>query len=294
MKSGYRMRFKLLIILLLSALTFSRAGVFDSRYPSARATAMSEAFVAAANDVWASYYNPAGLAQVDKFQFASAFQRPFGRTFFSNSFFAAAMPLPGKYGSASLVFESYGVKYQGVDLSSEYTATFSHGFYLLNDIHSSLSFGYNLRYYHWSLANSVGGLDLGSAGAFGLDLGLQASLYQRTYVGVYVCNVNAPTLGVETKHDLPQRITAGAAYRPVTGLITSISFDKTLGYDMQIHGGFEFLPVEWLALRLGAGTDPNRFSAGIGLNYFGFSFDYSFISHPVLPETHKFGLIYQL
>jgi len=294
MNSGYKMRFKLTMIFLLLMLTFLRAGVFDSRYPSARATGMSEAYTAAANDVWASYYNPAGLSQVDKFQFASALQRPFGQTFFSNSFFAAAMPLPEGYGSASLTFEAYGVKYQGVNISSENTATLSHGFYLLNDIHSSLAFGYNLRYYHWSLAKSVGGLDLGSAGTFGLDFGLQAALYHRTYAGIYVYNVNAPSLGAETKHDLPQRVAAGAAYKPVTGLLTSITFDKTLGYDMQILGGFEFVPVKWLALRLGAGTDPNSFSAGIGLNYLGFHIDYSFHSHPVLPETHKFGLIYQL
>ncbi|HID37933.1 MAG TPA: hypothetical protein EYP36_00255 [Calditrichaeota bacterium] len=170
----------------------------------------------------------------------------------------------------------------------------SHAFYLLNDIHSSLSFGYNLKYYHWNLANSVEGLELGSAGTFGLDLGMQASLYQRTWVGVYVYNVNAPTLGAAMKHDLPQRIVAGAAYRPVSGLTTSIAFDKTIGYDMQMQGGFEFQPVKWLALRLGGSTDPNRFSAGLGLNYFGFRFDYSFHSHPVLPETHKFGISYQL
>jgi len=282
------------LLIFLTLIGLGRAGVFDGRYPSARATAMSEAYVAVANDAWAAYYNPAGLAQLNRYQFASAWQRPFSQTFFSNAFFAAAMPLPQKWGSASLTFETYGVKYNGTQLSVENTATLSHGFYFLNDIHSSLSFGYNLRYFYWKLGTSVGGLDLGSAGTFGLDVGLQASVYRRTYVGVYVYNINAPTLGAATKHDLPQRIVAGAAYRPVSGLITSIAFDKTLGYEMQMEGGFEFIPVKWLSLRLGASTSPNRFSAGIGLNYRGLRLDYSFHTHPVLPETHKFGIAYQL
>ena len=279
----------LFFILLINGL---QAGAFDARYPSARASAMGDGFVAVANDVWASYYNPAGLAAVGNYQVASAFQRPFSQSFYSNTFIGGAIPLSQKYGTFGVSFENYGVTYRGKNLSSEMTSTFSHGFYLLNDMHSSLSAGYNLKYYHMDLGESVDGLKLGSAGTFGLDVGMQASLYERTYVGVYVYNINAPVLGADSKHNLPQRLVIGAAYRPVTGLITTLSFDKTVGFDTQLQGGFEYLPAPWLALRLGAGTDPNRFSAGIGLNFFGFQLDYSFVNHPVLPETHKFGLTY--
>ena len=286
------MNFNKLIVLMMLLLSGLQAGVFDARYPSARATGMNDAFVAVANDVWASYYNPAGLARIDNYQVASAVQRPFNQTFFSNAFVGAAVPINNRYGNMSISFETYGVHYDGQDLSSEMTTSFSHGFYLLNDVHSSLSVGYSLKHYYWDLGESVSGIELGSAGTFGMDVGLQASLYERTFVGVYVYNINAPTLGSETKRELPQRLVIGAAYRPVSGLLTSIAFDKTLGFDMQIHGGMEYYPVQWLALRVGAGTDPNRFSAGLGLNYKGAHLDYSFMTHPVLPETHKFGLSY--
>lgn len=279
----------LLFILLINGL---QAGAFDARYPSARASAMGDGFVAVANDVWASYYNPAGLAAVGNYQVGTAFQRPFSQSFYSNTFIGGAVPISPKFGTMSVSFESYGVSYRGQDLSTEMTSTFSHGFYLLNDMHSSLSVGYNLKYYHMNLGESVDGLKLGSAGTFGLDIGMQASLYERTYVGVYAYNINAPVLGENTKHNLPQRLVIGAAYRPLTDLITTLSFDKTVGFDTQLQGGFEYLPAPWLALRLGAGTDPNRFSAGMGINFFGFQLDYSFVNHPVLPETHKFGLTY--
>ncbi len=287
------MKKKTVLLIIFLGLQGLYAGLFDGRYPSARATAMSDAYVAVTGDVWSTYYNPAGLARLHSYQVASAAQRPFNRTFFNNAFFGAAAPLPGAFGTFAVAFETFGVTYNGNNLSDEITLTMSHGFYLMQDIHSSLAFGYNLKYYHWTLGQSVGGLDLGSGNAFGVDAGLQASVYERTFVGVYVYNLNAPTMGSSTKHDLPQRIVVGAAYIPVTGITTSIAFDKTIGFDTQLQGGFEFLPVRWLALRLGASTEPNRFTAGIGINYRGVHLDYSFQTHPVLPETHKFSLMYQ-
>lgn len=281
------------ICLLLLIVVTAQAGVFDGRYPSARATAMSEAFVAVANDVWAAYYNPAGLAELNSYQFGSAVQRPFNQSFMSNSFFAAALPLPGSFGSAALTMEFYGLKYQGRSMISETTTTLSHGFYLLKDIQSTLALGYNLRWYHLSLGESVEGRELGSSGTLGVDVGLQAALFYRTYLGVYAYNLNAPKLGSQLKHELPQRLVIGAAYRPVTGLMTTLNFDKTVGFDTFLEGGFEFEPAPWLALRVGASTSPNRFSAGFGINYHGIHLDYSFRNHPVLPETHKIGLMYQ-
>lgn len=285
------MKIRLFIILLL-LIRFSTAGVFADRYPSVRATGMSNAYVAVANDVWAAYYNPAGLAQLKNYEAGFTYQKPFNLSFFKNVFLSAAVPLPQKYGTMGVSFENFGVEYGGDWLSSEYTATLSHGFYLLNDIHSSLSFGYNLSYYYWKLAESVGGIDLGSAGTFGLSVGLQASLYTRTHIGVYVYNINTPKIGAETLHELPQRIVVGAAYRPFTGLTTSLTMNRIVGYETQVEGGFEFYVLKYLSFRLGASTQPNRFSAGFGLRSLGIQIDYAFRNHPILAETHQFGIIY--
>ncbi len=232
---------------------------------------------------------------------------PFGYSFFRNYFIIGAAGLPDEYGAISFSFQGFGVNYLGNELSTEYTAALSHGFYLMKDIHSSLSLGYNLKFYHWKLGESVGtwvdlpdwrgyylddGLSLGSASSYGIDIGAQASLYGRTFVGVYLLNINAPTIGANTRHDLPQRIVIGAAYKPQSGVTTSLSFNKAVGYDTQIEGGFEFQIVEYFALRLGAGTNPNRFSGGFGINIEGINFDYALRTHPVLSETHLFGLSY--
>jgi len=267
-----------------------KAGLFDDRLPSARATAMSGAVVALTGDVWSPYYNPAALSGVGNYQIGASYQIPFNLSFFRNYFISAVVPT--SFGTAAVTMQNFGVKYQGNDLSAEYTFGVSHGFYLLKDIHSSLSAGYNLKYYHWSLGESVDGLELGSGSAFGLDLGLQGSIYSRTYIGLYILNINTPKIGALTKYDLPQRIVAGLAYQPVTELITAISFNKTVGYDIQVEGGFEYQIIPLLALRLGAGTSPNRFSGGVGFAYENIRFDYALRTHPVLSETHQFGLSY--
>ena len=287
---------RLILLIMIFTLFFAQtyAGVFDDRYPSARATAMSNAYVAVANDVWAGYSNPAGLADLRQYEFGFAIQRPYNMKFFRNGFLGVALPLPQQYGTIGLLAETFYVDYNGNQLFVENTIGLSHGFYLLNDVHSSLSAGYNLKYYYWDLGESVGGLELGSAGTFGVDVGLQASIYGRTQVGVYVYNINGPTIGSEVSHDLPKRVVIGAAYKPYTGLTTSLAIEKAIGYDTQVQGGFEFFLVDWLALRAGASTNPSRFSAGFGLMYGGFQLDYSFQTHDVLAETHKFGFIYRL
>ncbi len=286
---------KIRIILLFTIFYGSvQAGLFDDRFPSARASAMSGSFVAVSNDVWAGYYNPAGLARVGNNQFGASYQIPFNLNFFRSFFVSGVMPLPENFGTAGVSFQDFGVDFMGNSLSSEYTFAFSHGFYLMKDIHSALTVGYNLKYYYWDLGESVGGLNLGSAGTFGMDVGFQASLYQRTWVGVYFLNLNAPQIGEFTKHDLPQRIVIGAAYMPQNGVTTSISMNKTIGLQTQIEGGFELDVMEYVSIRLGVSTEPNRFSGGIGIHYEGFNFDYALRTHPVLSETHQFALQYSI
>ncbi len=270
----------------------AKAGLFDDRYPSPKATAMGGAGTAINGDVWASYYNPANLSAIEKIQIGTSYLRLFNLSFFKNFFGAAAYPLPQKYGTASFSVQYFGVDYEGENLSGEYTFAFSHGFFLLNDIHSSLSLGYSLKAYHWTLGTSVEGVDLGSSTTLGIDVGLQASIYSRTYLGVYFLNINSPQVGAITKHDLPQRIVIGIAYQPYDGVTTSLDFNRLIGVgDMQLLGGAEFNVFHNMFLRFGGTTNPNRFSAGLGIQYAQFKIDYAMLTHNELGETHQFGMI---
>ena len=283
----------ILILLFIISITFQMsAGLFDDRYPSAKATAMGGAGTAVGNDVWASYYNPAYLSGIDKIQVGTSYLRLFNLSFFKNFFGAAAYPLPKNYGTASFSVQYFGVEYEGNNLNGEYTFALSHGFYLLKDIHSSLAAGYSIKAYYWDLGESQQFGDLGNSTTLGIDIGLQASIYSRTYLGVYFLNINAPQVGEVTKHDLPQRIAIGIAYQPYDGVTTSLDFNRLIGVgDMQLLGGAEFNVFRNLFLRFGGTTNPNRFSAGLGIQYAQFKIDYALMTHNELGETHQFGLI---
>lgn len=284
--------------LLLAAFLCSsslQAGLFDDRFPSARVMGMGGAGVASAEGLWASYYNPAALSQARNIQLGSSYQRLFNLNFFKNYFAAGVYPLPEKYGALSLSFQYFGVDYQGENLSGEYTFALSHGFNLLEDINSSLSFGYTLKAYYWTLGTSVEGLDLGSSATFGVDVGLRASVYSRTSIGVYFLNLNAPQIGEFTQYDLPQRIVAGISYQPYDGVTTSLDFNRLVGAnDLEAWGGAEFQVFQYIYLRFGGTTNPNRFSFGVGVNASHFNLDYSLRTHSELGETHLVGLSYQL
>lgn len=296
MKNTLKIAILLISLGILLPLQIS-AGLFDDRFPSPRIAAMGGAGVSIDNSVWAAYYNPAGLSRLSSGQVGASYIRLYNMSFFKNFFGAAAYPLPGKYGTLSLNFQFFGVDYtvgdEGGNISGEYTFALSHGFYLLKDINSSLALGYSIKGYHWNLGTSVEGIKLGSTTALGLDVGLQASVYSRTYLGVYFLNINSPQVGQFTKYDLPQRIVAGISYQPYDGVTTSLDLNHLIGFQQtEVWGGAEFQVFKYIFLRFGGTTTPNRFSAGVGLNIRNLSIDYGLRTHSELGETHSMGLIY--
>lgn len=285
----------LALLMVVAFVSPASAGLFDDRYPSPRVLAMGGAGVATANTVWASYYNPSGLSRLSNFQVGSSYMRLYNLEFFNNIFGAAALPINTRYGGVSVSFQHFGVDYRGESVSGETTIAISHGFYLLNDIQSSLALGYSLKSYHLNFGTSVDGLELGSAMTYGIDVGLQASVYSRTHIGLYFLNINNPQVGEGVKHDLPQRIVAGIAYQPYDGVTTTFDLNRLLGADdMEFWGGAEFDIIKFLTFRFGGTTNPGRFSAGVGIKIEKLSIDYGMRTHSELGETHSIGIRYGL
>lgn len=284
---------KFLIVFLIIATTLpALAGLFDDRLPSPKVTAMGGAGTAINDEVWAAYYNPANLSSIDRIQVGTSYLRLFNLSYLKSFFIAGAYPLPKKYGTLSLNVQYFGVDYRGQNLNGEYTFSLSHGFTVLEDIHSSLSFGYSLKAYYWTLGESKEYGDLGSSTTFGLDVGLSASVYQRTHLGVYLLNINSPSVGTTVKHDLPERVVVGLAYQPYDGVTTTFDINRLIGArETQFFAGAEFNVFRYLFLRFGGTSNPNRLSAGLGIKIAQFIFDYALLTHNELGETHQFGLI---
>jgi len=278
-----------LVLVLLLAGGAQAAGVFDNLALSPRARAMGGAFVALSDDETAVFTNPAALSMLSEIGVYSSYGDLYGYDFLMLGSGAAAFPTP--YGTIGVGIRYLNVEYGGNDLENEYTTTVAHGFTVMEDAHSSLSFGYSLNLYGLSYpTESVGGEDLGSANTFGLDVGVLGTLRGRTRFGLFVKNLNNPKLGDPDPKDLPQWFAAGVCYSPYAGVATSLELQKQDTEDLRASAGFEFDLTDYATLRGGLQNQPNRLSVGFGTHWRMIRFDYSYTSHATLPGSHHYGL----
>jgi hypothetical protein len=136
----------------------------------------------------------------------------------------------------------------------------------------------------------VTGLDPGGATGVGFNVGAIATVRERTRVGFQALNVNGPRLGGRDHQDLARCVSAGIAYVPYPGVQTVLDVCHELGEAVQYRGGAEFEVAEFLWLRTGVRTEPQAFTAGLGLHWNAIRFDYGYSTGGVLGETHQFGL----
>ena len=185
-----------LVLALWLALSVSTAmAAFDNLSVSPRARAMGDAGVAVADDAFASYLNPAGLAGMPAAQLGTSYLRPYGLSFTDLIYVGGVLPLGGRSGVLGFGVRRFGVNSQDVDLLTESTYTVSHGLTLYEDLHSVIRFGSAVNVYNLEFGPTLGELDPGSDTVFGFDLGLLVTLRERTRLGVFVKNANNPQIG---------------------------------------------------------------------------------------------------
>ena len=286
----------LLLLLMIGSLS---AQVFTDSWPGAAAGAgAGGAQVAVNQNMWAHSYNPAGLAFADKVGGGFAFNSPGSYGFASLSMFTAVLPINEKFGAISFHGDMLRTKNGETVLSSENALGVTHAFHLLKDLRSSFSVGYSLNFLFVNYGQSAGlsgdgsdGIDLGSVYGLGLDVGIQASLRDRAWMGVAVENINAPKFGSsESEAQAPRKFLAGLGYMPYYGLTTSFEVEKVAGRDAQYRMGLDYAITEWFNVRAGVSTYPSQLTFGFGVKQSFFRLDYAYVSHPVLNGTHFFTL----
>lgn len=282
----------IVVIILTSAGAAQVASYGVIPYP--RSSAIGGGYAGIADDPGAAFFNPAGLAMIEGIEASLSYQRPYGLSFFDDFAGSIALPL-NRYGTTALSVQNFSVSYQGYDLSAERVVALSYGVTLHRDIHSAMAMGATAKWLYWKLGDSVpdasgSPVSLGSASTFGLDVGVQASLWQRTRVGAALINVNSPTLGDPTPHDLPQIFRAGISYEPLATIATVIGAERILGEPVEFSAGSEAWIFPELALRVGITSDPNRLTAGFGIRIRQFLLDYAYLTHPQLPGTHQISI----
>ena len=265
--------------------------------PGSRASAMGEAYTAVGGDAGAPYFNPAAATWFPSTEFS--FMHVSYLTDASLEHFAVLT------GSRSLRF--------GLGLYLGKTADFErrdntptddplgrfdeHNFtassFWAIPVSDKLGIGSSFK---WAYQK----LDIEDASAFAVDLGAIYAHSPVLSLGASVRNLGTRPKFIAESFDLPREFRLGAAYdfresRKLKGLL--LSTDYILANwgenNSRLNIGSEYTYQNLISLRLGysLGYESRGLSAGGGISYINYRFDYAYVpSRNNLNDTHRFTL----
>ncbi len=275
-------------IVILISWSMACAYVFDAVDVSSKARGMGGAWVASGEDASAIFYNPATLLEVDGTDLYASFLRPNSQDFESLTFVASSFSYT-KTQRLALSFRRFSVEYGGQNLLSESTVSAAHAICVMRDLHSALYLSYAVNVYMLSFGETST-QELGSETTFGVDLGFLGVLRDRTRLGLFLKNINEPTVGKIEREPLPQWITAGVSYKPYYGVTTELDVRTVRGEDPEIHLGMQFRVTDAFDVRFGFQTEPHSLTGGFTVRMKMLELDYAYSSHSVLPGTHHISV----
>lgn len=239
-----------------------------------RPSALGNAYIAASDDAYGVFYNPAGLSWVGVQEAAFGYQYQYGMM---NNFFASYVNKATRE-----IGYGHGFHYSGDDLYSEtnFYSSISYRFNQLLPFLHPLSVGAKLKMISKKTGDvaSDSGSVSGSAFGFGLDLGAQLELSDKIRGAILVKNVptivkwkNA-SLGTDYNENLPVEFILGGTFQASYGTFIICEGHIPMYKDQLWKGsaGIEQNLARVVNLRLGVekeeGFDTSwKFTGGFGL-----------------------------
>ncbi|MBI4369802.1 MAG: PorV/PorQ family protein [Elusimicrobia bacterium] len=266
----------------------------------ARAAAMGGAFSALADDVTAIYWNPAGLAQLQKREVSLSYNSYFADT--SGQFLGYGQ---GNFGVSINMLGVADIEKRsatGGDADTPDLGTFS-----AKDMAGSVAWAKTMGRMNIGIAAKYISSDLGdlSATSFAADLGAIMSLGEAGAImgGSLQGSLALLNLGGELKFDqegdpLPLDIKPGLAWK---GKAAGRTLNAVLDADFLINDqvnlvqlGLEYWLIEQMGFRAGyqagRGSGTGGFAAGLGFKHAGLGVDYAFVPFGDLGDTHRVSL----
>jgi len=256
-------------------LPFLRTGV------GARAAGMGNAFVAAANDATAGFFNPAGLTHIQKWGFASmlsadmSFDRQFNYLALAGSF---------KWGSVGVSWVNAGIKNVETDQGSQ---DYMDNYFLL-------SYGNTAARFRWGASLVIANNKVADKTGLGGDLGFQWCFSDEATLGLA-----AQSLGLKVGDNrTPYNIRLGLAVTPTAleGFTFPVEIQKTQdvkAIKFRLGGEYRYLfNNSDLGAAIRGGVDDGTLTLGAGVSFKQFALDYAYVPEKVrfLGESHRFSL----
>ena len=242
--------------------------------PGARQISLANSDVALANDVFTLFNNPAGLAQLNWKEVGIYYSpAPFGLTELSNGYVAYQQPF--SFGSLGIGGMTYGFDlYRESKIILGYSYNYENIFFV----------GAAINYHSYSIQN------YGSTGVFYINLGALVYILDNLRWGFSTSNVNRATVA-DTDDQIPMILSTGFSFDILKNFSLNVEIEKDIRYNPSIQFGIDYDIIQYLSLRIGSGTNPSKFTAGVGINYSIVSLDYAFFTHTDLGLTHQVGII---
>jgi hypothetical protein len=295
----------------ISSYAGTSAAQFLKLGAGSKAGAVAEAYTAATDDVYAGYYNPAGLTRMSASEFAAQYVSYFQDM--SYSFLSFALPFDesrsavdkqGGFFRQALALSIYNLSVSDMETRTEDTLLAS-GLFDSSESAYALSYAYRFQK-NFGLGATVKyirtKIDTESAGAVAADAGLHyRPLADRPLdIGLAVRNMGSKlNFGGGSDH-LPLGGALGVAYAFFPGLKTEVDLAQYRDTDLIIAGGAEYsrdLKHDMSgALRLGYTTHNKDvgglrgFAAGAGLRYSRVCFDFAWVPFGDLGNTFRYTL----
>jgi len=248
---------------------------FAQVLPGARQAAICNSDAASSDDVFAVFNNPAGPAQIPWRETGVFYSpAPFGLKELAAGYAAFCEPL--NFGTFTAGFMTYGYT---LYRENKFLLSFS------NRLMEDLFIGAALNYHHITINN------YGSDGSFYLNIGVLGYITPDIHFGFDIININRGTFGSE-KDQIPVIFNTGLSFNYDDVFLIHMGLQKDIIYNYSVSGGMEYVIFDLLTIRTGISTDPVKYSAGTGLHYGHFSFDYAFSLHNDLGAAHQVGLIF--
>jgi len=272
-----------------------RAGMFLRLGAGGRALGLGGAFVAAANDVTAGYWNPAGLHHLTAPQFSGmyslmAFERQY-------NYVALAYPFT-KLGAISLSWINYRVgDIEKRDRDGLVTGGFSdnENAFLISYGKALLPFfalGGTFKLLRHDLAGR-------SASGLGFDAGLQLKPWDFLALGISAQNLQTHIRwnhADKAKEIFPLRKRVGAQISPLSFLHLGVDYEMSTPQAGRLHAGGEIYFNQMAGLRMGYNHGKMTFGASLMkvTSTKNIEFDYSLVQDPISHGSiHQFSVLLQ-
>lgn len=270
-----RFIFFLLLIGLLAFAPLGRAARAQANGPGvhgARAAGLSNASVALAGEVWAGGNNAAGLGELSRLTVSAYAENRYFSAALNVAALAVALPVGGT--ERTVESDERRARSGVVGLEAQ-----RFGGSLYNETRLAAGYGYRLGLVAVGarlemLQVSFEGL--GSRRVLLGSLGGQVEILpQKLTFGAYLYNLNQARLADYLDERVPTVLKAGLAYRPAKAVLLCVETEKDVERAANFKAGLEYQPVPLLAARLGFASLSEQTTAGLGLRFGRYAFDYA-------------------